>query len=60
MPYQFNNIVGELISGGEARVRAKGKFLSMSRESTAEVVPYLKFNLCRKYRTLFQGIKEAK
>lgn len=51
---------GELVSGGEVRVRARGKFLPMSRESTAEVVPYLKFDHCRKYSTLFQGIEEAK
>ncbi|MBI5342836.1 MAG: PaaI family thioesterase [Deltaproteobacteria bacterium] len=51
---------GELSCGGEVRVRANGKFLPMSREATAEVVPYLKFERCRKFRTLFQGDKEAR
>lgn len=50
---------GELSSGGEVRVRARGKFLPMSRGATAEVIPYLKFDHCRKYRTLFQGVEEA-
>ena len=48
---------GELLSGGKVCVRAKGKFLPMSREATAQVLPYLKFGLCRKYRNLFEGIE---
>jgi len=51
---------GELISGGKVCVRARGKFLPMSREGTAEVIPYLKFDRCEKYRTLFEGVGEAK
>jgi hypothetical protein len=27
----------------------------MSREGTAEVMPYLKFHDCRKFRTIFDG-----
>lgn len=44
---------GELICGETVCVRARGKFLPMSREATAEVLPYLKFDGCRKYRDLF-------
>lgn len=46
---------GELSCGGEVRVRAKGKFLPMTREATGGVIPYLKFDGCRKYRTLFKA-----
>ena len=51
---------GELICGEKVCVRARGKFLPMSREATAEVIPYLKFERCGKYRTLFHGIEEGK
>jgi acyl-coenzyme A thioesterase PaaI-like protein len=51
---------GELLSGGTICVRAKGKFLPMSREATSEVIPYLKFGQCGKYRTLFDPVEEAK
>ncbi|MBI5576511.1 MAG: PaaI family thioesterase [Deltaproteobacteria bacterium] len=51
---------GELSCGGEVRVRARGKFLPMSREATEDVLPYLKFGHCRKYRTLFNEAKEKK
>lgn len=51
---------GELTCGGEVRVRAKGKFLPMSSEATAEVLPYLKFDRCRKFRTLFHDAEEAR
>jgi len=44
---------GEIFHGGEVRVRAKGKFVPMSREETAEVMPYLKFHDCRKFRGIF-------
>ena len=50
---------GELSSGGKVCVRAKGKFFPMSRESTVEVIPYLKYELCRKYRTLLHEKGEA-
>ncbi len=45
---------GELRCGGTVRVRAKGKFLPMGREATARVIPYLKFDGCRKYKGLFE------
>ena len=51
---------GELLSGGKVCVRARGKFLPMSREATAEVIPYLKFDQCGKYRTLLDPVKEEK
>ena len=40
-------------------VRARGKFLPMSREETGRVIPYLKFDLCRKYRTLLEHAVES-
>ena len=46
---------GELVCGETVCVRARGKFLPMSREATAEVLPYLKFDGCRKYRELFES-----
>lgn len=49
---------GELACGGKICVRARGKFLPMSREETGRVIPYLKFDRCRKYRTLFDFAKE--
>jgi acyl-coenzyme A thioesterase PaaI-like protein len=48
---------GELLHQGKACLRAKGKFLPLSPEATNEVIPYLKFDQCRKYRTLFGRIK---
>jgi uncharacterized protein (TIGR00369 family) len=45
---------GEILHGGKACVRARGKFAPMSREGTAEVMPYLKFHDCRKFRTIFE------
>jgi hypothetical protein len=51
-------VTGELICHSKVCVRAKGKFIPMSHEATAEVVPYLKFDQCRKYRTLFDRLKK--
>jgi acyl-coenzyme A thioesterase PaaI-like protein len=48
---------GELLHGGKICLRAKGKFLPLSPEATTEVIPYLKFDHCRKYRTLFGRVK---
>jgi uncharacterized protein (TIGR00369 family) len=39
--------------GGKACVRGQGKFVPMDRKGTAEVIPYLKFDRCRRYRSLF-------
>lgn len=44
---------GELLHGKKVCVRGRGKFIPMSSSETAEVVSYLKFDLCQKYRTLF-------
>ena len=49
---------GELVCGGKVSVRARGKFLPMSREATGRVLSYLKFDQCVKYRTLFDYVKE--
>jgi len=51
--------IGEIRCGGQVRVRARGKFLPMSDEATRQVIPYLKFDLCRAYRTLLGQAKEA-
>jgi acyl-CoA thioesterase FadM len=50
---------GELVCGGKVCVKARGKFLPMSREATGRVIPYLKFDQCRKYRTLFDYARES-
>ena len=44
---------GELLHDGKICLRAKGKFLPLTPEATDEVISYLKFDRCRKYRTLF-------
>jgi uncharacterized protein (TIGR00369 family) len=49
---------GALFYNGQECLRAKGKFLPLSDEATADVFPYLKFDQCRKYRTLFDRIKK--
>ncbi len=51
---------GELLLDGKVCARAKGKFVPMSREGTAEVIPYLKFHGCGKYRTIFESYLEGK
>ena len=50
----------ELLCDSKICVRAKGKFIPMSREATLEVIPYLKFDQCQTYRTLFDRLKEEK
>ena len=49
---------GELLLDGKACLRAKGKFLPMDDEATNAVIPYLKFDDCRKYRNLFGRVKK--
>jgi uncharacterized protein (TIGR00369 family) len=44
---------GEVTCGGRVRARASGKFMPMSDAATAEVMPYLKFDRCRAFATLF-------
>ena len=48
---------GELIYNGKECLRARGKFLPMNDQATADVLPYLKFDQCRKYRNLFGRVK---
>ena len=47
---------GELLCRGRAFVKASGKFLPMSREDSAMVIPYLKFDGVRKYKNLLPGV----
>lgn len=49
---------GEILLRGEACVRAEGKFIPMGREETSAVIPYLKFDGCRRYRNLLGGAGE--
>jgi acyl-coenzyme A thioesterase PaaI-like protein len=49
---------GELLYNGTECLRAKGKFLPLSDEATAEVMSYLKFDRCRTYRSLFGRVQE--
>lgn len=51
---------GEIRCGETVCVRARGKFIPMSRDATAQVIPYLKFGLCRRYRSLFEGTGEER
>ena len=44
---------GRLLHGGKECARAKGKFVPMTREATAGVMPYLKFGSCRRYLAIF-------
>jgi acyl-coenzyme A thioesterase PaaI-like protein len=44
---------GELFYRGVVCLKAKGKFIPLSEAETAGVIPYLKFDRCRKYRDLF-------
>ena len=48
---------GELLYGGKECLRAKGKFLPLGEAATAEVIPYLKFDRCHKYKSLFGRVK---
>jgi uncharacterized protein (TIGR00369 family) len=51
---------GQLLHGGKVCARAKGKFVPMTREATAEVMPYLKFGSCRRFRAIFDEYREGK
>ena len=48
---------GELRSGGKVCARARGKFVPMSPEGTAEVIPYLRFEGCRRFRSIFDAYR---
>jgi uncharacterized protein (TIGR00369 family) len=51
---------GELLLDGKVCARAKGKFVPMGREETADVIPYLRFHGCRKYRAIFETYLEGR
>ncbi|HEY3489393.1 MAG TPA: PaaI family thioesterase [Candidatus Deferrimicrobiaceae bacterium] len=44
---------GELLRSGKVLARAKGKFMPMTDSATAGVMPYLKFDRCRAFASLF-------
>jgi uncharacterized protein (TIGR00369 family) len=46
---------GEILHGGKVCARARGKFVPMSPEGTAEVIPYLRFDGCRRFLKIFDG-----
>ena len=50
---------GEIRCGGKVCARAKGKFVPMSPEGTAEVIPYLRFDGCRKFRKIFDATRQG-
>jgi hypothetical protein len=49
---------GEILHDGRVCARGKGKFAPMSREDTAGVIPYLKFDACRRFRKIFDAFLE--
>ncbi len=51
---------GEIRCAGKVVVKASGKFIPMGPEATAGVMRYLKFDQCRKYRTLFGRAEEER
>lgn len=51
---------GEIRCGGKVCARARGKFVPMSPEGTAEVIPYLRFDGCRRFRTILDPCPEGK
>jgi len=51
---------GEIRCGGKVCARARGKFVPMSPEGTAEVIPYLRFDGCRRFRTILDADREGK
>ena len=50
---------GEIRCGGKVCARAKGKFVPMSPEGTAEVIPYLRFDGCRKFRKILDATRQG-
>ena len=48
---------GEIRCGRTVCARAKGKFVPMSPEGTAEVIPYLRFEGCRRFRAIFDAYR---
>jgi len=50
---------GEIRCGGKVCARARGKFVPMSPEGTAEVIPYLRFDGCRRFRKIFDAHRQG-
>lgn len=48
---------GEIRCGGKVCARARGKFVPMSPEGTADVIPYLRFEGCRRFRAIFDAYR---
>jgi len=48
---------GELLIGSDVCARGKGIFSPLDREGTAEVLPYLRFHNCKKFKNLFDGCR---
>jgi len=53
------NCEGEIRCGGKVCARARGKFVPMSAEGTSEVVSYLRFDRCRKFRKIFDDYRQG-
>ena len=49
---------GEIRCGGKVCARARGKFVPMSPGGTAEVIPYLRFDGCRRFRSIFDAYRQ--
>ena len=50
---------GEILCGGKVCARARGKFAPMSTEETADVIPYLRFEGCRRFREIFDAYRQG-
>ncbi len=50
---------GEIRCGGKVCARARGKFVPMSPEGTADVIPYLRFDGCRRFRKIFDAYRQG-
>ena len=48
---------GEILFGDTMCARGKGTFAPLDRAGMAEVLPYLKFHDCGKFRNLFDGYR---
>ena len=49
---------GEILCGGKVCARASGKFVPMTPAGTAEVIPYLRFEGCRRYRSILDAYRK--
>jgi len=51
---------GEIRRDGKVCARATGKFIPMSPKGTAEVIPYLRFDGCRRFRGILDAYRSGK